>query len=275
MAKRVRINLQFTVNEAASYEMLIKAIRMFERGLTEQTDHGIKTIIEEVDQKIIRAFAKGNEIDSDDDNSDETEFTSQQKQIIANIVKNQLEPLENFIDDAAILVFFVWAYNIGGDSFLKALGVPLEFDLRSPGKIAALGGKTQLLIQGLDATTHDFIAGKISEGIESGFTADEIADSIRSVIPETYKSRAETIARTGMAQMINTGQFEAAARNGAMRKAWITQGADDECGDNEDEGMIGMDEAFLSGDLVPPAHPNCRCFLDYDVLDMGYYWDGG
>jgi hypothetical protein len=34
------------------------------------------------------------------------------------------------------------------------------------------------------------------------------------------------------------------------------------CQDNEDEGPIPIGETFSSGDDAPPAHNNCRCWLE-------------
>lgn len=48
------------------------------------------------------------------------------------------------------------------------------------------------------------------------------------------------------------------------RKSWIVSDAhdkDDICDDNEDEGPIEINEAFQSGDFIPPAHINCECEL--------------
>ena len=38
----------------------------------------------------------------------------------------------------------------------------------------------------------------------------------------------------------------------------------DECVANAEQGAIGLEDEFLSGDDAPPAHPNCRC----DVLPV-------
>ena len=49
-------------------------------------------------------------------------------------------------------------------------------------------------------------------------------------------------------------------------KQWITSQDEGcpECQANMDEGVIGLDEAFESGDTEPPAHPNCEC----DILPV-------
>ena len=47
-------------------------------------------------------------------------------------------------------------------------------------------------------------------------------------------------------------------------KEWTTAEDDlvsEDCEANGDQGPIGIDEAFDSGDDAPPAHPQCRCVL--------------
>lgn len=182
-----------------------------------------------------------------------------------------------FLDSLALLGFYVWAFNIGGNDFLRSKKIPLKFDLRNETILQALKDKTDLLIQGLDQTTKNFIAEKIINGIESKLTTSQVADSIRDVLPETYIKRAETVAYTEMSNMINAAETETAVRNGAVHKQWITAGddlVDEECETNEAEGWINVHDTFQSGNYRPPEHPNCRCVLDFDLLNLGYFWNG-
>ncbi len=55
-----------------------------------------------------------------------------------------------------------------------------------------------------------------------------------------------------------------------MEKSWSTIGGDaceEICGPNEAEGWIAADDAFQSGDMQPPGHPNCRCTTLYRVAE--------
>ena len=47
-------------------------------------------------------------------------------------------------------------------------------------------------------------------------------------------------------------------------KRWVAEpDACEICQDNEDDGWIGDDEVFSSGDDSPPAHPHCKCEIEY------------
>lgn len=51
-------------------------------------------------------------------------------------------------------------------------------------------------------------------------------------------------------------------------KRWITSSEDPcpDCQDNEDDGVIGVDEAFSSGDPYPSAHLSCGCSIVIERL---------
>jgi hypothetical protein len=63
---------------------------------------------------------------------------------------------------------------------------------------------------------------------------------------------------------------------GATEKAWITRGdlrVDLVCDRNESEGLIRIRDNFRSGHLTPPAHPGCRCTVEYlGVTRRSMYW---
>lgn len=63
------------------------------------------------------------------------------------------------------------------------------------------------------------------------------------------------------------GMRDALAGSG-LGKAWNTAGGDscEDCLDNEDDGVIGVDEMFSSGDFYPGIHLNCSCFITLSRL---------
>lgn len=265
MARRVLVRTKYIFEKATGEKEYLKTVAILRHGFVMQTEHSLETILNKVEGRIAK---------SDEDDEDDDELTDAEKKAILHIVREETDPLDSFIDASVLVAFFIWTYNLGGKNFLRSIGVPLTFDLKDKRELAKIEQHVKLLIKGLDQATHDLVAEKIQQGIESGLSTKEVADSIREWIPETYAGRAETVTRTETSRMVNAAQFEAASQNGAMGKIWVTRGADDECADNENQGTIGMDETFSSGDNMPPAHPNCRCDLDFEVLDMGYYWSG-
>lgn len=93
------------------------------------------------------------------------------------------------------------------------------------------------------------------------------------------RQRAYTIANTEMAFAFNKGmdetvrQAQAEGLMGRMKKKWITAGTGNVCSICEalDGTSVGMDEEFdFKGKelypgqkLTPPAHPRCRCAVQY------------
>ena len=105
-----------------------------------------------------------------------------------------------------------------------------------------------------DAYEKGWSPQKLQSAIEdsTGFNAD----------------RAEMISRTELAFADSNGNMEAYRASGVVHgKEWIVGSGhdqDDECDDNEEAGVIPLDEIFPSGDDAPPSHPNCVC----DVLPV-------
>lgn len=98
-----------------------------------------------------------------------------------------------------------------------------------------------------------------------------------------HRQRAYTIAHTEMAFAFNKGmdetirQAQAKGLMGRMKKKWVTAGTGNVCSICEalDGTSVGMDEEFAfkgkvlySGQkLTPPAHPRCRCAVQYIEAD--------
>jgi SPP1 gp7 family putative phage head morphogenesis protein len=76
--------------------------------------------------------------------------------------------------------------------------------------------------------------------------------------------RAMLIARTETIRASNQGALASYRAADVAQKEWTTAEDDrvsEDCEANGDQGPIGIDEAFDSGDMTPPAHPNCRCVI--------------
>jgi SPP1 gp7 family putative phage head morphogenesis protein len=115
-------------------------------------------------------------------------------------------------------------------------------------------------------TTRDGIASLIetafSEGLSPRLLSEEIVSSYAF-----SEARADMIARTELALASVTGALDTWKESGVVTgKQWILgseHDVPDECDDN-DGVVVGLDEAFPSGDDGPPAHPNCVC----DILSV-------
>jgi len=76
-------------------------------------------------------------------------------------------------------------------------------------------------------------------------------------------NRAQMIARTETAKALSEGSHQRMKDMGIEYHEWVrTSGYDcDVCEDNENAGIIPIDDAFPSGDMTSPAHPNCMCVV--------------
>lgn len=119
----------------------------------------------------------------------------------------------------------------------------------------------------IEESTRDLLRADVTRAMEEGLSNDALA----AIIEENYafsESRAEMIARTETAIADTQGNVEAykeAEKNGiVIYKEWLTADDDavsEECAINGESEPIPMDEAFPSGAMWPPEHPNCRCAM--------------
>lgn len=118
-------------------------------------------------------------------------------------------------------------------------------------------------------TARDEIRSAVARGIDDGASAQDVADEIADL--GTFSDeRALTISRTEIIRANNQGHLASFKEAGIEQKEWSTAEDGDvcpECEANEDEGPIGVDDDFPSGDDAAPAHPNCRCTIVAVVPD--------
>lgn len=122
-------------------------------------------------------------------------------------------------------------------------------------------------------STRDMIRGTVSQAINEGWSRDRLATELETTYSFS-EARAETIAQTELNRANSTGAMNGYRRSGVVsKKVWLLSNdydaKDDDglCEDNADQGPIGLDENFASGDDAPPAHINCRCDVAAIVSD--------
>ncbi len=115
------------------------------------------------------------------------------------------------------------------------------------------------LVTEIGRTTRNDLRDLISSAVEDGPTVDQLSNSIEDMFGFS-EARSDMIARTELAFAHVQGNVSGWRESGQVdRKEWILgdlHEIDDECNDNLDDGVIGFDETFSSGDDWPPAHPN-------------------
>lgn len=241
-----------TMGEEFNSEMRIQVYQLLRSGLFDDIDAAIGKAEQ-------RVYSESDELEIQD-----------------AVVKN-MKPLEDKLGEA-FADFLIIIFNLGGQDFLNRSNIPATFKLTNQQVIAAVRQGAKLKLSGVDETTAKWVKDQIVSGKKSGLSNAQIADTIRDAVPETYKGRADRIVRTETSQMVGESEHITADRNGASHKEWVTVSDGevcDLCEDNEMAGQIGIDQKFPSGDLYEPAHPNCRCLVEYVFTPfMGSIWHG-
>ena len=78
---------------------------------------------------------------------------------------------------------------------------------------------------------------------------------------QTLASRAQMIARTETNDALSQASMDKMRDMGIDGKEWLTGDPCEICAANEADGVIPREQAFSSGHVRPPAHPNCNCSL--------------
>ena len=120
-------------------------------------------------------------------------------------------------------------------------------------------------------STRNFIRETVTTAQEEGWSTRKIAQELRE--SEGFSdARAKMIARTETSFADNKGNMAAYRASGVVHgKEWLCgseHDQDDECNDNEDDGVIPLDDLFSSGDDCAPAHPNCVCTTIPSTIDI-------
>ena len=114
----------------------------------------------------------------------------------------------------------------------------------------------------IEDATRDMLRGDVAKAVEEGWSTNKLRDALEDNYAFS-EDRAEMISRTEIAFADTRGNMIAYKESGVVAgKQWIlgSEHVDmDECDDNAQAGVIGIDEAFPSGDMEPPQHPNCVC----------------
>lgn len=183
------------------------------------------------------------------------------------IAELTFEELEDIAPELAEVIANMAAEG-GKDAIVQVLGAIDGEQLKQVNEKALAYAKERSaeLVTSLEDSTRDMLRSTLAEGIENGWSNDELSDALE----ETYAfsaERAETIARTETAYADVQGNLDGYRESGVVEgKQWII-GQDEYCDDCQelDGVIVGLDENFPGdGGDGPPLHPNCRC----DILPV-------
>lgn len=102
---------------------------------------------------------------------------------------------------------------------------------------------------------------RIAAILAKGGTAAELEAAIRAML--TSEPEARKIAVTEIARAMQAAALEAYRAAGVVKVRWITRSGHPcpICLANQAAGPRYLGEPFPSGDVAPPAHPQCECAL--------------
>ena len=159
--------------------------------------------------------------------------------------------------------WFVAIAEASWETINQSMGITIAFDLADPAvttMLATAGGQVKEITE----TTRAALQEALQYGSEQGWSigqlvrGDETQPGLRSIIEETYKGRAKTIARTELGNAQNTVTAERYGANGIALVGILDDGETD---DDEPckiaNGQVWTLEYFKAN---PLEHPNCtRC----------------
>ncbi len=101
-----------------------------------------------------------------------------------------------------------------------------------------------------------------AEADEAGLETSELADRVRATYRDWRSGSLSDLAGDLATAGFALGEQRAAGPD--SRWCWVVDHGGLPCADGEDNALAGevaCGEAFPTGDVLPPAHPGCRCIL--------------
>lgn len=119
------------------------------------------------------------------------------------------------------------------------------------------------LVTQMNEETKRRLAQVVSDGIKNKRGVPGLSRDIRKSFADMSKYRSRMIARTETANALSQASLDRMKDMDIDGKEWVWPGTSDcdICADNQADGVIPVNQAFSSGDMAPPAHPNCMCTL--------------
>ncbi len=193
---------------------------------------------------------------------------------------------DNDPDLANLLNKYQWeGWDLAAQEAIDAIGVSGNFYLTNSDIMDRLKTYVQDRAEQLQTTTRNQIANAIVSGSNNGDSDIIIAGAIVTLIAGMGDTRADNIASYETSRTWGDASVTAWSKNGIPQKVWRTDDDPDPgagrgdatpCRDNAYGSPVGIDEAFPSGDLYPPAHNWCACSIipSGDRADNAEDWLG-
>ena len=117
------------------------------------------------------------------------------------------------------------------------------------------------LVSNLDKNAEGFVRDALNDYIGTGKPMQELVDKLAERFGPVHGAM---IAQTEVTAAVAQGALVAMAVNGVGSAAWMTMADErlcEDCMSNESAGAVPVGGTFPSGHDAPPAHVNCRCWL--------------
>jgi LmbE family N-acetylglucosaminyl deacetylase len=162
--------------------------------------------------------------------------------------------------EALVKRFYVEVLTLSWDQWNYVLGVEKAFDLEDPlvGRLLKLAAQN---VKEINDTTMQEIRDALKYGNANGWSVDQLVrgdenqPGLRTIVDETYKGRARTIARTELGEAQNSATVSRYKEAGVKLVEILDGGSTD---DDEEcqiaNGQIWTVDYFNSNRL---EHPNC------------------
>jgi len=227
----------------------------------------------------------------DFNNRQEREVVQNLKHITKAVKKGDLFDAEH---EVSVLVDFV-SPMLKGLLIEQAVAEFLEqgyagtLDQGSPNISRIVELAARRLAKSYNSTTAKLLADALNAGIDAGEDITQLTDRVRSVYEFSDRVRALQVARTEAFYIANEGSREAFIQSGVVKtmRWYAADGhACEFCGPMDGK-VIGVSEVFFPKGVevtgseggvmktdyraidVPPLHPNCRCFIRPEAIEIG------
>jgi hypothetical protein len=168
----------------------------------------------------------------------------------------------------AIMPVLQMAFINQASDFLEEQGIGVDWSLIN--KDAAEWARTYgfNLVSGLNDTTRELLQGAIGDYFTQGWTMGDLQDKLGQFYGPV---RAESIAVTEVTRASVQGELATAEEvrrlnsNIVLTPVWQTNSDElvcEICGPYNQKTDEAWGDDYPDG---PPAHPNCRCWLNHDV----------
>jgi len=123
----------------------------------------------------------------------------------------------------------------------------------------------QEVVRNINKHTLDRISNTLYKAREKKWSLRKTRVEIKQLFKDMSYYRAERISKTELTKSQNQSILDFLKSVGSVKKEWVLcracsiEGSCKVCKENAKQGKIPIDKAFSSGQMYPPAHPNCTC----------------